>query len=495
MRSIFDTRDLSSVTWRGTYINTRIHSPRQTNAVSQSTPLPQTSHSRSTPPPLVAGDLDSEEEDNDLNFNGGPAYDEDHSWEDLQEDEFGNLQSVAAAISQHHAARRRRLLSASIGSRVRRGMIRYLQLIMDLSRAAGLTDMRPIRSAIMFSATASFIRAFFDENPLSQLGIIILRNGIAERLTDLSSSPEMHIDKLKKSLDTAGAASLQNGLDLAIDSLKSIPPYGHREALFLLATLSTCDPGNIQDSIKSAVANKVRVSVVGLSAELHICRVMATKTGGTYQIATAQDGTLDEFMASHATPPPSSSSAATTTGSGVSLVRMGFPDKAASAPGTASFVGPECTLSSGSFICPRCKGRTGELPAECHICGLTLVSSPHLARSYHHLFPVRVFEEVTVSSLVEADEDGGGGVRCCYGCSMALEGVDVHGGSASKSHTAKKKEGGSGASAPPPGVMVLQCPDCRHLFCLDCDAYIHEHLHSCPGCECLPIRDGEGGKA
>jgi transcription factor Ssl1 len=38
--------------------------------------------------------------------------------------------------------------------------------------------------------------------------------------------------------------------------------------------------------------------------------------------------------------------------------------------------------------CCRCAGRVAELPGECHVCGLTLISSPHLARSYHHLFPV-----------------------------------------------------------------------------------------------------------
>ena len=40
-----------------------------------------------------------------------------------------------------------------------------------------------------------------------------------------------------------------------------------------------------------------------------------------------------------------------------------------------------------------------ELPCSCHICGLTLVSSPHLARSYHHLFPVRAFSEVPQAEL------------------------------------------------------------------------------------------------
>lgn len=27
------------------------------------------------------------------------------------------------------------------------------------------------------------------------------------------------------------------------------------------------------------------------------------------------------------------------------------------------------------------------------------------------------------------------------------------------------------------------CPKCKQYFCLDCDIYIHESLHNCPGCE------------
>lgn len=42
----------------------------------------------------------------------------------------------------------------------------------------------------------------------------------------------------------------------------------------LFAGLSTCDPGNIQDTIKVAKQQHVRVSIVGLAAEVHICRVI-----------------------------------------------------------------------------------------------------------------------------------------------------------------------------------------------------------------------------
>ena len=43
------------------------------------------------------------------------------------------------------------------------------------------------------------------------------------------------------------------------------------QVLFLLAALSTCDPGDIMQTIKAAQQHKVRVSIVGLAAQVHIC--------------------------------------------------------------------------------------------------------------------------------------------------------------------------------------------------------------------------------
>ena len=115
---------------------------------------------------------------------------------------------------------------------------------------------------------------------------------------------EAHISMLQGNLDASGDASLQNAMDMAAESLKSIPPYGHREAspcprssliatkasfcsvssigtpaksrelvlcnelwsvvqvLILFAALSTCDPGNVLDAVKAAKQNKIRVSIV-----------------------------------------------------------------------------------------------------------------------------------------------------------------------------------------------------------------------------------------
>ena len=49
-----------------------------------------------------------------------------------------------------------------------------------------------------------------------------------QRLPGCPAPQEAHIAKLRAGLDTGGDASLQNALDLAVDSLRSIPPYGSR---------------------------------------------------------------------------------------------------------------------------------------------------------------------------------------------------------------------------------------------------------------------------
>ena len=79
--------------------------------------------------------------------------------------------------------------------------------------------------------------------------------------------------------------------------------------------------------------------------------------------------------------------------------------------------GSKCQLQPGGYTCPRCKARVGELPSSCHVCGLSLVSSPHLARSYHHLFPVKPFAEVPAAELASAGPVSGlAGVAGCKIC-------------------------------------------------------------------------------
>ena len=55
--------------------------------------------------------------------------------------------------------------------------------------------------------------------------------------------------------------------------------------LIVFVALSTCDPGNVLDAVKAAKQARVRVSVVGIAAEVHICRVITTARARSLSLA------------------------------------------------------------------------------------------------------------------------------------------------------------------------------------------------------------------
>ena len=118
-----------------------------------------------------------------------------------------------------------------------------------------------------------------------------------------------------------------------------------------------------------------------------------------------------ELVLEHAPPPPAIAEYAT-----ANLIKMGFPQRGAEGAISICSCHREAKVGGG-YTCPRCKARVCELPTECRLCGLTLVSSPHLARSYHHLFPVTPFNEV---SSVLPNRAHHKFPQTCYGCQQSL---------------------------------------------------------------------------
>ena len=97
-------------------------------------------------------------------------------------------------------------------------------------------------------------------------------------------------------------------------------------------------------------------------------------------------------------PPPALRTLSRAAGAGATnpaadLMMMGFPTRLPDAS-PQSFCVCHNELKSEGYICPRCQAKICDIPTDCDICGLMIVSSPHLARSYHHLFPVKPYEIV-----------------------------------------------------------------------------------------------------
>merc|ERR1712086_1008908 len=200
-------------------------------------------------------------------------YQAERTWEDLEEDETGRLRITQG--DKKYREKRRKIAMAAANSHVCKGMIRFLYVVVDLSQAVNEADMRPSRLAVVSGLLYTFFREFFNQNPLSQLGLVVTRNGIAERLTELSGSPESHIKALKENLEAAGDMSIQNSLEQAQTSLAQLPTYGTREVLF----------------------------VVSVAAELHVCRLMTEETGGLFGVSQSQHR-LEELVMAHVPPPP-----------------------------------------------------------------------------------------------------------------------------------------------------------------------------------------------
>ncbi|XP_063901057.1 general transcription factor IIH subunit 2-like protein [Zophobas morio] len=270
---------------------------------------------------------------------------------------------------------------------LQRGMMRHFYIVIDLSSAMDDTDLRPTRLLCVSEILASFISEFFDLNPISQIGIIGTQNGTAFFISELSGNYKNHIQVLREKLpamSTAAPPSLQNSLILSKHSLRNVPSHTSREVLMIIGSLTSCDPSNIFSTIKEVKEAEITCSVVGLGAHMKICQTIADATHGRYDVILHEHH-FKEVLQFYLSPPCISSKATP------ALLALGFPRRISS---EKSYL---CTchglVTREGYTCPTCASKYCDVPYECAICGLTLVSSSHLARSYHHLFPVPPFED------------------------------------------------------------------------------------------------------
>ena len=297
----------------------------------------------------------------------------------------------------------------------RRGMCRHLVLVIDCSSSMLQMEPLPSRIAFVVKQLQVFVKDFFDANPLSELCIMYTKQGTASRASAMSGSMQQHLKALTELPECEGDPSLQNALDLCAAELQCTPAHATREVLMVLSSLTSSDPGDIHESIEKARALSVRLSVIHMSAEVYVARSMCKQTAGIHSVMV--DGHhFSQLLLSHVPPSPDVQQRAQVT-----LVSMGFPT----------------VHGSEGYNCPRCQSWCPHLPSPCPVCALSLVSAAHLARSYHHLFPVPSFSRVPPSSL-------------CSACKAPL--------------------------------ATHRCPKCTSLFCAACDSYIHSQIHNCPGC-------------
>ncbi|KAI9869632.1 MAG: hypothetical protein M1830_005271, partial [Pleopsidium flavum] len=255
------------------------------------------------------------------------------TWENVVEGADGTISSTVEGLLEAGKRKRsveeiefRMLLRDT--TPLQRGIIRHLILILDLSSAMSEKDLRPTRYLLTLRYAQEFVTEFFEQNPISQLGVIGMRDGLAVRVSDMSGNPNDHIGALQalREKEAKGQPSLQNALDMARAALFHAPSHGTREALIIFGALLSSDPGDIHQTIAALVTDKIRVGIVGLAAQVAICRELCAKTNNgddtVYGVALNEQH-FRELMMAVTTPPVTRSQKQSAS----SLLMMGFPSR------------------------------------------------------------------------------------------------------------------------------------------------------------------------
>lgn len=259
------------------------------------------------------------------------------------------------------------------------------------------------------------------------------------------------------------------------------PSHGTREVVIISAAILSADPGDIHETIAHLIQDRVRVSIIGLSAQVAICEEICRRTNAgddsQYNVALHEQH-FRELLLDKTTPPVTR----TAEQAAASLLMMGFPSRTLASADGVNYCACHNTPFREGYQCTRCGTRVCRIPADCPSCGLTLILSTHLARSYHHLIPLRNFLEVPWSEAAAS--------VACFACQAPFP-------------EPPSREGAAEGAAKPPEVKGVSesgryaCGLCGSHFCIDCDVFCHETVHNCPGCEAglkkVAKKGGENG--
>ncbi|KAK0415241.1 hypothetical protein QR680_011845 [Steinernema hermaphroditum] len=354
----------------------------------------------------------------------------------LEEDDLGSVEkSIAKAIFE--AKRNRRLTDRP--SDVRLGIMRYVFLVFDFSKTMTEKAMLPTRLNVALQVLDNYVSKFFEQNPISQLGIILVKDRKAEKFVSLTGNQRLLKEALASLTETGceGEFSLQNGLRLAYNNLKDFPSHCSKEILVVASSISTCDPSDILELFDSIKRENIKCFVVHMTGEMYVCKRLCAMTGGRHDVILDQ-GHFDMIMTDHVHPPKVNKEL------DGNLVRMGFPphEVIRTAMFCACHKGEMADIRAGErgYRCPQCRARYCQIPTECKVCKLVLVSAPQLARASQHFRPLRAFAEIDTPE------------GKCFTCSRDLD------------------------------ARSFSCKRCSTIVCVDCDILLHESMGICPGC-------------
>ena len=347
------------------------------------------------------------------------------SWLEIEEAVDGRLVNPES-VPTRRFSQRSVGSSSSSGIAVKRGLIRFVYIVVDFSAAMRQADYKPSRIDFVVSELVEFVSKFFAANPLSYVSLIAMRNGQANYITRMNGQPNLQIKRLKKFIaenPPSGSSSLVKALELVLRA-GDLAMYASREVLVVWGSLASVDP---QASPLTSLPPVANTTIISLSPE-----VFAVKNIASNFFVTLSAADFRAKLAMVYTPKESASVKPV-------YIKMGFPVRSTD-QSRLTKCGCHKDLCGVVFTCPQCSCAVCEIPTNCPVCKLTLVDKEMLIRVHRLLYDMPACHEVEASNIA------------CSGCFSNIAGTGA------------------------------ECSECKEIYCRDCDAYSQEGLRHCIGC-------------
>ncbi|KMV66230.1 RNA polymerase II transcriptioninitiation/nucleotide excision repair factor TFIIH subunitSSL1 [Encephalitozoon cuniculi EcunIII-L] len=256
----------------------------------------------------------------------------------------------------------------------RKGIVRHLHIIIDVSEAIDKSDFLPTFRANVTKVLEGFIPSFYSENPLSTLSFLSIRDVCVK----YTSSMDIDIHAF---LGQTGSKwfSLLNGLEGSIEVMKNTMHV--KEILVIVASTSTRDPHGYAEVLAKLRAYNIKVHFISLCGEITLYKSISKATEGRFYVPV-DAGHLSAIMRELSHPTDSN-------GTKLSLVKIGFPSPMME----PSVCACHLEVKGAGYECPVCKTMVCSLPISCPICSTQLVSTLNLSKSLRFLYPLRPFVE------------------------------------------------------------------------------------------------------
>lgn len=394
-----------------------------------------------------------------------------------------------------------------------RNMFRYVYFIVDLSfivpfkystispegdeEADALEAQECIEIAerllVIEKAVIKFISEFFEQNPISILGIIALKHDRSAFMIssihepkDSASLIEEYLAYMKAYVDATmmeirtrnsglhttesvakNGPSLLSGISLALKGLNAQKIPAPREVIVFYSSIFTLDDPKVSANFYTQKDDQkvltfpphISLSVISTKPPCHLITQLCRLSTGSCRVA------LDEKDISYLLVKQSLPSHVEDPNQPAALIPQGFPE---------SLEDPTDPKTTG-FICPRCEATVPGLPARCAVCGLNLVTNNALTRlSRHiHVIPKFVYHSEHRSTSAEywhlkANNNGAVGTYW---------------------EEAKKRGPCSGEIVECAGCFTkllkqdtVHCAACLGIYCPTCEVVIQDQLFHCPTC-------------